>query len=192
MPRKQKDVTEISVALTGKVDIMFDRYMGKGKETAPPETKMYYADDGETLVFPSINVLSFLTAKNTESAPKRFLGRAGNKTADAIASYVGIEPFTIPITRDGKPIVFKGWDKTDGVYHVQSVARLKGGIPNDKDRPVIATPWEIAFTLSVYANDENVDPVLLRELFVKGGRAIGLGTYRHVYGKFAVTTWDVK
>lgn len=178
------------VTLTGISDIMFDRYAGDNQTELPPEKKMYFGRDGKTLVLPSANIMSFLAAENTESAPKRFLdSRQYKKTAHALLSYTSISPFEIPFTRDGEPIVFDGFDGDSGFYIHRSVARLKGGIPNPKERPTLRTPWELSFTVSVFQNNEfNED--LLNSFFVKGGIAIGLGTFRGVYGKFQVTKWD--
>ena len=187
-------VTTRKVTLNGIADIMFDRYAGDNKTELSVERKMYFAEDGKSLILPSANIVSFLTAQNTPSAPKRFLdSRQYKKAAQALLSYTSISPFEIPILRNGKPIVFNGFkddeDKKAGLYIHRSVARLDKGVPNPKVRPVVRCPWEISFDLSIYENDEfNED--LLCGLFEKGGIAIGLGTYRGVFGKFTVGKWE--
>ena len=183
-----KNVLQRKVTLNGISDIMFDRYAGDNKTELTPEKKMYYLPDGETLMIPSANILSFLSAQNTDSAPKRFLdSRQYKKVAAAFLSYTAIQPFEIPILREGKPIKFKGFN--DDIYLHQSVARLAKGIPNPKTRPVIRTPWQLSFTISIYPNNEfNED--MLCDMFQRGGIAIGLGTYRGVYGKFEVKQWE--
>lgn len=175
------------VLLRGIRPIMFDRYAGDNKTELAPEEKMYFAKDGETLVLPAANISSFLTAENTDSAPKRFLdSRQYKKTAKAILSYTAINPFEIPLTRNGKPIKFKEFNSD--IYIHYSVARLAKGIPNPKQRPVVSTPWELAFEITIYPNNEFKEQLLV-DMFKRGGIAIGLGTYRGVFGKFVVEKW---
>ena len=183
------------VTLTGRSPIMFDRYAGDNKTDLPVAQRVYQARNGG-LVIPSGNVLSFLCAKNTTSAPKRFMDKRKYKdTCDAIQSYCSIEPFDIPLCRDGKQIMFDGkFDADDrneaaGMYIHRSVARLDKGIPNPKVRPVVDLPWEIQFTLSLFDNDE-VSETEIKNFFIRGGMALGLGTFRGTFGKFEVTGWE--
>ena len=183
------------VTLSGITDIMFDRYAGDNKTALKPEQKLYYDRDGESLILPAANVMSFLSATNTESAPKRFCDQRKYKLiCSAIRGYTIIGPERIPITRNGKPIRFygfdaEGYDAEAKVYIHHSVARLAKGIPNPKVRPTIELPWEMSFDLTMYPNDD-VQESTIQGFFIDGGIAIGLGTYRGVYGKFEVSKWE--
>ena len=75
-----------------------------------------------------------------------------------------------------------------GCYIHRAVARLDKGIPNPKERPVIPAPWEITFDFLIYPNKE-IKEVEIQNLFEDGGRALGLGTFRGVFGKFYVKEW---
>lgn len=175
------------VILRGVTPLMFDRYSGDNKLELLPEQKMYLNEEDE-LMLPSSNLMSFLCAQNTRSAAKMFYDPRKYKTvATAILGFVTIEPFEIPIHRDGYPIKWEGWEK-NGISLHKSVARLQGGIPNPKERPVIDDPWQIDFTITIYENNE-VGEVDVKNLFEKGGVAIGLGTYRGVFGKFVIDKW---
>lgn len=191
--RQFNDITERKVKLVGITDIMFDRYAGDNKTQLPPESKMYFLPDNKTLCLPSLNVQSFLSAKNTTSVAKLVGGKAYKATADAMLSYVTINPSFIPITRNGVPIVFNGFvngrDDKAGVYIHRAVARLERGIPNPKERPTIELPWEIEFSICLLKNDV-FDETLLQMAFIKGGLALGLGTFRGLFGKFRVEVWD--
>jgi len=182
------------VLLRGIRPIMFDRYAGDNKTELPPERKMYFAADGETLMLPAANVMSLLTSQNTISAPKRFLdSRKYKSIAGAFLSYVTVSPWEIPFICDGKPFKFTGFvDEVGGehgVYIHRSVARLDKGIPNPKVRPVLKLPWSLEFELIVLPNTEfNED--MLYNMLEKGMLAIGLGTYRGVYGKAVIETWE--
>jgi len=176
------------VSLRGITDIMFDRYAGDNKTELSVEQKMYYAQDGKTLILPATNVMSFLSAQNTPSAPKRLLdSREYKKVAQALLGYIAISPLEIPITKSNKPIVFGGFNGE--IYVHNSVARLEKGVPNPKIRPVIRTPWELNFTLTMFPNNE-IKESLVKDMFDRGGIAIGLGTFRGVFGKFVVDKWE--
>jgi len=176
------------VVLRGIRPIMFDRYPGNNKTALLPEQKMYLNDQNE-LVFPALNVQSFLCAENTKSAVKSIYdSRQYKKVAQAVLGFVTIDPFEIPFTDDQKkPIVFDGFGK-NGITCAEHVARLAKGVPNPKVRPVLDTPWNLIFNLTLFENDE-VDELAVRMLFEKGGILLGFGTYRGVFGKFIVDTW---
>lgn len=191
--RQTFDTTKITITLKGFAPLMFDRYAGDNKTVLPPESKMYFLEDGKTLCMPALNIMSFLSAKNTTSVAKVIGGKSWAKICDATLSYVSIQPMLIPIMRDDKPIVFNGfkdgYDRAAKIYIHQSVARLAKGIPNPKERPTIELPWSITFNLTLFKNSE-IDETYLQTAFVKGGVALGLGTFRGVFGKFTVESWE--
>jgi hypothetical protein len=76
-----------------------------------------------------------------------------------------------------------------GIYLDRRVARLDKGIPNPKERPVLPLPWELKFTLKIYPNRE-IKEQEIKNLFTEGGLAIGLGTFRGLFGKFEIFEWD--
>jgi len=174
------------ITLRGLTPIMFDRYSGNNKEQLAVMEKLYI--NGKNLVLPSTNILSFLSAQNTESAPQRVIGRGYKEVCKAALSFVTIEPLDIPFTRNGKALTI---DNADIKIH-QSVAKIMKGklsIPNPKERPMIELPWELSFVLTLLETPE-LNEVLLKKLFEKGGIAIGLGTFRGVFGKFCVESWE--
>jgi hypothetical protein len=71
----------------------------------------------------------------------------------------------------------------------RAVARLDKGIPNPKERPVIPKPWALEFDLTLYPSREIQEQEIIN-LFDEGGRALGLGTFRGVFGKFRIEAWD--
>lgn len=181
------------VVLTGLTDIMFDRYAGDNNTKLEVWQKLYFAPDGTTLVLPALNIISFLSAHNTNSAPKRLLDKRKYKDiANAMLSFVTIHPTHIPFTRDGESLKFgtlvEDQDASSGVYVHRAVARLDKGIPNPKERPVLPLPWQLAFQLTIFPNKEITEQQIYN-LFDAGGLALGLGTFRGVFGKFQVETW---
>lgn len=180
---------------------MFDRYPGDNNTQLTPSQKLYFGEDGETLVIPSTNLMSFLSAKNTDSAPKRLLdSRHYKKFTEACASFVMIcadqDDYSedLVLLRNGEPIRFKGLNdkeicESSGVFIKRDVARLEKGIPNPKVRPVLPLPWSLSFRLSLFPNDQ-VQEQQLKNVFDKGGYAVGLGTWRGRFGKFVISQWE--
>lgn len=189
-----RELVKRRVVIEGITPIMFDRYAGDNNTNLDPWDKVYLAREGRFLVFPALNIHSFLSAVNTPSAPKRLMGKKGNSTASACLSFVSVGPEMIPFTAGGKPIELgtpKGdVDKKSGLYLHRSVARLAKGIPNPKVRPTLPTPWELTFEISIYPNKE-IQEQQVKWLIEEGGYAIGLGTYRGVFGKYEVKAWEV-
>ena len=184
-----------TIRIRGITDVMFDRYPGDNDTKLEPWQKLYLAGDtGRTICLPSANIMSFLSAQNTDSAPKRLLDSRKYKTFTlACASYVMIGPAEIPFTRDDKPIIFdrilNEHDDLSGVFVHRAVARLEKGIPNPKVRPVLPLPWELTFDLTLFPNRQIQEQQLLN-IFTEGGIALGIGTWRGQYGKFEVVFWE--
>lgn len=192
--RVKIETTVRKIVLTGKTPLMFDRYPGDNETKLEPHQKLYFKMGTKEIIVPSLNIMSFLSAHNTNSAPKRLLdSRKYKKVADACLSFIQISPDEIPILRDGKPIVFGKFkgdsDSKSGIYIHRSVARLEKGIPNPKERPTIPLPWEVEFEMTIFENTE-VQEQQIMNLVERGGMALGLGTFRGVFGKFTVSTWE--
>lgn len=184
------------VTLCGIKDIMFDRYPGDNNTKLEPHQKLYLQPDGSNIIgIPAANIMSFLSAHNTNSAPKRLRdARKYKSIANAMLSFVDIGQNFIPFMRNGEPIKFShlGEDEVcpeSGVFVHRSVARLEKGIPNPKERPVLPTDWELSFDLTIFNNREIKEQEVVN-LIEEGGRAIGLGTFRGVFGKFYIKKWD--
>lgn len=195
---KPTDIVRRKVQLTGLKDIMFDRYAGDNNTKLEPNQKLYMQPNLKglpSIILPAANFMSFLSAHNTNSAPKRLRdARKYKGIANACLSFMDIEQENIPFMRDGKPILFDRFnaddvDETSGCYIHRSVARLEKGIPNPKIRPVLPKPWTLEFNIVIYPNKEIKEQEILN-LIAEGGIAIGLGTYRGVFGKFEVTNWE--
>ena len=195
MIAKPTDTITRNVTLTGTTDIMFCRYAGDNNTKLEPWQKLYLQPgDSKVIGIPALNIMSFLSAHNTNSAPKRLRDKRKYKDiANACLSYVQIAPMFIPLMRESQPIKFgkliEDHDIESGVYVHYAVARLDKGIPNPQQRPVVPLPWSIDFTLTLFPNKEIKEQEIMN-LFEDGGRALGLGTFRGVFGKFVVSKWE--
>ena len=190
------DVIQRKVRLEGLTDVMFDRYAGDNNTKLETWQKLYLSPgDAKVIGLPAINIMSLLSAHNTNSAPKRLRDKRKFKDiANACASFVSVGPQFLPFLRKDKPIEFGKFeqneiDKKSGVYIHRSVARLKDGIPNPKVRPVLPLPWSLDFDFQLLPNKEIKEQEILN-LIEEAGLAIGIGTYRGVFGKYRVTKWD--
>lgn len=195
---KPTQVITRNVTLQGLTPIMFDRYPGDNSTKLEPHQKLYLEPGGSNIIgLPAVNIMSFLSAHNTNSAPKRLRDKRKYKDiANAMLSFISIGSDNLgffPICRNGKPIKFGHFeddvDPVSGCYIHRSVARLDKGVPNPKIRPVLPLEWTLSFPLTIFPNRE-IKEVDVQNLFEEGGRAIGLGTFRGVFGKFEVTAWD--
>lgn len=190
-----REVVRRTVLIRGLTDIMFDRYPGDNDTKLEPWQKLYLAGEtGRTICLPSANIMSFLSAQNTDSAPKRLLDSRKYKAfALSCGSFVTIGPGMIPFLRDGKPIIFGAFtgetDKSSGVYIDRRVARLEKGIPNPKVRPVLPLPWELEFQLTLLPNRQ-IQEQQLMNVFTEGLLCLGLGTFRGQFGKAEVASWE--
>lgn len=194
------EVQRRKIKVRGLTPILFDRYPGDNDTRLEWFQKIYTLPGRKELLLPCINIVSFLSAHNTNSAPKRLLdARKFKSVANACLSFTQIEsywaqhPDHIPFLRRGKVILtgsFSGVeDKKSGLKMHRGVARLEKGIPNPQERAILGLPWELVFRLTIIPNDEIKEDQILN-LFVKGGLAIGFGSFRGVYGKFEVITWE--
>lgn len=185
------------VVLDGFKDIMFDRYAGDNDTRLTWQEKIYLKPETNILVLPIANVLSFFTATNTQSAPKRLRDKRKYKDlCNALQSFLEItgddgDVDCLTFYRDGKPITVGDFDQPDkdtesGLYLHRAVARLDKGIPNPKERPTLPKGWQLRFTVTLYQNSA-VKISEIKNLLTEGGIAIGFGTYRGVYGKFMVS-----
>jgi len=190
---KPTDDIHRRVTLCGLQPIMFDRYAGDNNTKLEPWQKLYLSPQRH-IGLPALNIMSFLSAHNTNSAPKRLRDKRKYKDiANACLSFVSITQTFLEFVRDDKPIVFGAFGKDEidpvsGVAIHYAVARLDKGIPNPKARPVLQLPWSLSFDLTIWSNKEIKEQEIMN-LFEEGGRALGLGTFRGVFGKFRVEQW---
>ena len=175
------------VVLSGLTPIIFDRYSGNNKEQLSPMDKCYVDPQGH-LVLPSVNLMSFLSAQNTESATQRVIGRGYKEVCKAALSYVSIEPYNIPFLRNNKPIEHNE-QNINMHYAVAKIMIGKLAVPNPKERPMLDLDWTLEFTLELQETPE-LNEVQLKKIFEIGGNAVGIGTFRGVFGKFKVETWE--
>ena len=170
--------------------VLFDRYAGDFRTKLTPEQKLYVLPD-KTIYLPAENIFSFLTAQNTESAPKLLLDKREYKTiCSALQASLTIMPEEIPFLRKGKKIKFGGFTEEDGTYDPISgarvtyhVARLDKGIPNPKERPRLDPELSLEFDITLFPHSE-LSLEMVEDLFTRGGAQLGLGTYRKRFGKF--------
>lgn len=182
------------VKLKGITSIMFDRYPGDNNTELEPYQKVYLNQEGELCV-PATNIVSALTAENTNSYPRVIMDKRKYKDfSRAVLSYTTITPEMPKLTRKGSviklgPDLSTDFDKVSGVYIDRRVARLPKGIPNPKVRPVIPCPWELEFDITIFPNPRFKEQQL-RNIMAQGGIALGLGTFRGVFGKFVIESWE--
>src|SRR5436305_423362 len=96
---RHTEIIQRKVILAGMQEIMFDRYAGDNDTKLEPWQKLYM-EPGDTRIIglPAVNIMSFLTAHNTNSAPKRLRDKRKFKDiCNACLSFVQITPSFIPL-----------------------------------------------------------------------------------------------
>lgn len=178
---ENSDIT-LTAQLVGIRPILFDRYGGDNKTKLDNEDKGYRNDKGEYGI-PVLNVFSMLSAQNTPSVAKRFYGKQGRDVALGVLSFVNIEA-------DGDDPMFavirdeNGNSYTKPTAIIAHVARLKDGIPNPKERPMLPTGWTITLKITLQQNTL-INEATLRKMLEQGG-ILGLGTFRPIFGRYKV------
>jgi len=185
------NITKINIKLSGIRPLMFDRYPGDNNTNLPIAEKMYL-DNNLRLCIPTVNLYSLLSAENTKSVCRQFFGKNGKTIGLGINSYTYIDAITIPLTDDdGNVIVFDkfGEPGKSRFWVDKRDARLKNGVPNHKERPVLNLPWNLEFTM-FYSENELCTLENLRQAFHMGG-ILGIGTFRPMFGRYELTSFEV-
>lgn len=190
--KENKESQELQFTLEATSDIMFDRFYGQEADTRPPEQKLYL-DDNKQVVLPSENVYTFLFGENPMGAIRMTEGKMSKEFLRWGPSCVFISPALIPFTREGKPIVFEGFDP-DLIYVSEFAPRVRKGNlsikSNVKPRPVLKAPWSLSFTINLWKNPKITEDKLAN-WFADGGIRVALGTYRPRFGRFTSSYVEV-
>lgn len=188
-------VTKIGVTLESLVDIAFDRFIDYSSDKLPPDQKLYL-DEKRGLYLPSWNIDAFLWGEYPPGACANAEGKKRKNYIGVGQSTVSIDEIQIPFMRHKTQVVVKKDITQDAHFWMLNVGgRTRKGNLSIKAvprlRPVLKTPWELNFTITLVQNDR-IDAQKLYNYFVSGGGYIGLGTFRPKFGRFAVTRWDIK
>jgi len=189
MKKKEEGCETITMKTKGMVSILFDRFIDMSENDRPPENKMYLTPDNE-LYLPSENIYSFLFGEKPGGCAMRFEKKKWKEYKMIGMSYVSVQPEFIPFLREDKPIVFHGFKneydsigKIRVMHHKAMIQKGRLIIPSPKIRPMLETPWELIFNVTVFKNPLiTVD--VIKDWFSKGGTEIGFGTYRPRFGRF--------
>jgi hypothetical protein len=191
---KEISMIKREVELTGMRDILFDKFKDHSKEKRPPDQKLYLME-GNKLVLPSENFISFLLRESKPTGCiKAFEGKKAGDYLRLAHSCIGITPTYMPfLNGKGKEIVFSEFGK-DGFYLFEAagVTKLSGGgvIKQEVNpRPALSMPWKLRFTLTLVKNPI-IDEVKLQNWIENGGIMVGLGNYRPRFGQFVVSKWE--
>lgn len=180
---------EYNVTLDGRRPVIFDRYPGDNKTKLPAEEKFYFVEETNQLCFPALNLYSMICAQNGYSAAKlHFDSRIFKRIAFILSGAFAIDPMQLPFTRNGKPILFDGFGK-NGISITRAAPRLKNGVPNPTERPMLSEPWSLSFRLK-FMPFGDCSEATWRQLWDVAGALVGIGTYRGPYGKFEVIKWE--
>lgn len=178
----------IKVQLSSLSPIMFNAF--RGQEDIPPERKLHLSsEDGKTLILPVSYIMGFLTATTVgRSCLNTFVKSTERKNVKGeLLASIAVGPVEIPLTDNGAPIVFEGWNGK--IYVDSQPAQPSATSRVIAVRPVVRHPWQAAFEL--YINEAKFVTVERMETWFRdGGTQVGLGAFRPFYGRFEVSHWE--
>jgi len=190
--------TKLTITLSGMADLMEDKFISReGEQNYPPEQKLYL-DKKNGLVWPAENIFSFFfRTTHPLGCAKKFEKKQAMDFCSIGMGHVSVSPSLIPITRNGKQIIFNGFENDyDEKAHIR-VTNMKGiirkgtqPVPQIAIRPVIELPWDISFGINIVDNGL-IDDTKIYNWLIEGGLKIGLGSFKPLFGRFTVTQFDV-
>lgn len=193
MSKTDTSVATLTATLEGIRPIMFDRYAGDNNTKLKALDKLY-TDNYGGIVMPVLNVLSLLTAQNTDSVSARFYGKQRRDIALGVNAYCNIVAAGVKSDEIGfAPIMDESGaqyrvddQRIRVVCHVARVKKAGAAIPNPKERPMLPTGWRIKLDF-LLAENNFVSVATLRNMVEQGG-ILGLGTFRPMFGRYR-TIW---
>lgn len=184
-----KGFESVKVKVNGMFGILFDRFIDLSADKRPVKDKLYLNENQE-LIFPSENVYAFFFGEKPGGCALRFEAKQWKQYKMVGMSYVTIAPEFIPFLRNGKTIKFNGFSegydaeaKIKILHHKANIVKGRMIIPSPKTRPMLETPWELNFEITVFDNSLiNVEKI--KNWLIRGGIEISFGTYRPRFGRF--------
>jgi hypothetical protein len=178
------------IKFVGTRPLMFDQYLGN--ESKAEWHEKLYLTTNNVVCIPAINIFGFLCSENAKNAVKMLHGKKAPPIVQSLSVNVSIVEQYIPIIgADNTPLTIEDVAIKDGeikqITKHCAVARIKKTastiVPNPKERPVIALPWSIEFTVN-FEPDSNCRSATLEEILKFGGKRCGIGTFRPFFGTF--------
>lgn len=202
--KKDPKIYQMEIILRGIIDIMFDRRFiisEGGEENIEPAQKFYFKEviekeeDKFVIGLPAENIREHLFSLTRDSVVKYIKKREYKDFCRIGRSSVFIRPLFIPfLDENDNEIKFTGFDNKKFYVVKKSGITAKGPhiIPLQvKERPVMTPPWRLRFNVEIIENTK-INPDEIIYYFKTGGRHIGLGTFRPVYGLYEIESYKVQ
>lgn len=177
----------VCFTLTGTSDLLFHRWNceavdekakaaknSKSKKTDNVESYVYRNEDGEICI-PG----EYVRQSTIHSAKYQQDPRSPRKSAMDMFK-AGIISLT-PLSSLG----LKKWDYEDR----RRVVIQRAGI--NRTRPAIRSGWKADFEFMVLL-PEYISPQLLHEVVSNAGKLVGIGDFKPTYGRFCITSFEIK
>jgi hypothetical protein len=197
--KRSKFIThKIMAVLNGMAPILFDKFKDHSSPDLPEDQKLYVADG--LLVLPAANLTSFLVGEYPAGIIKVDKGKKFAEFTRIVKSHLSFGSPAFPILDgQGREIKFDSLADRErwGTCLEGGLTKSSGGkiIKQEaKPRPFLKLPWKLAISINLFMTDCNkiVTPDVLQDWFIKGGVLVGLGSYRPLYGRFEVDSWEVE
>jgi hypothetical protein len=189
----------VKCKLQGLVPMMMDRFFNpeelgpggskkKGKDAWKKELPLKLHADKKGVYVPVDSIRMMLIGNTFRPGAAKIIGSYIEKgKATQYVSFckgcvwvVGLE--------DPLKVYVKPERKTYDDYDERSFPNAAGSRSLAR-RPLITTPWSLAFHVQV--TDEQYDPDKMKEFFDVAGLRCGCGAYGPTFGRFVVEKWEV-
>ena len=173
----------IDVSIRGIAPLLQHRFAGEDVTDAPLKKagKIDYSGESLKALYRESNGTIYQPASHIEramvkAAARYQIGGKGKKTYKDIFSYAIL---VMPI---GIPHKLQDW-----VIDRQPVVVQRARVMRERPR---FNQWELDF--EIHLLDDQVKPEIVNTILVDAGQTVGIGDYRPKYGRFMVTSFQVR
>lgn len=184
----------VHLTIEGTADLLFHRYSAdevEAKSNAAKGSRAKKTDDIQSYLYRNADEQICMPGRYLQRALQeagRFEQdpRSPRKSAfDLCKAGIVVTPMLSPMIPAGKDGPTTDWDYLDRqrvVVQRSAVTRV---------RPAFVTGWVVDMEITSLL-PEYITPALLRKLADNAGRFIGLADFRPTYGRFSITSWEVR
>ena len=180
---------EIKAKIEGVVPIMFCRFPlptkpGDTKKKKKQTIEEKYWKDKKGVYIPTDNLRMLLIGNRYRPGASKIYGSEYESKKGT--KYLNFSKACIWIIGENNKAYFQPKRKKNDDVDIRSFINATGG-RDTCERPVLNTPWSLAFTIQV--TDDSVPQEIVHEFYKVAGMRCGLGVYGPTFGRFIVSEW---
>ena len=182
---------QVKCKIEGVVPIMFCRFPEpekpgdtKKQKKQTLEEKMWIDEKG--VYIPIDNLRMLLVGNRFRPGAAKIYGSEYESKKGT--KYLNFCKACVWVVGDNGKVYFEPTRKIYDDVDIRSFINANGS-RSTGERPVLNTPWSLAFTIQV--TDDSITDEIIHEFYNVAGMRCGLGVYGPTFGRFIVTEWEV-